>query len=111
MFFSNVQRVDWKAERKLNRETFGVVGTRRPNYRPNNRGGFNGVYRSYHNQNSNYRNRNSQQQHGGYNRPQVNRTPGSTQASTTTASAVVASTSTSPAAASTSQPLVSPAKN
>ncbi|KAJ8919687.1 hypothetical protein NQ315_006215, partial [Exocentrus adspersus] len=46
------QRTDWRVERKLNSETFGVAATRRVNYRGrggfrggNYRGGFRGSYR------------------------------------------------------------------
>lgn len=112
----NVQRVDWKAERKLNRETFGVVAPMRRNngYRPNNRfGGYRGHqhnYRSRSGQRANYS--------GGYtaNKPQQNGVPNSNASSTannnTTA---VASTSAAAAAAasvsSSNLVPVSPAKN
>lgn len=54
------QRTDWRTERKLNSETFGVASTRRGGYR--GRGGFyqggRGMYRNYR---------------GGYNRGQGGR--------------------------------------
>ena len=54
------QRTDWRTERKLNSETFGVASTRRGSYR--GRGGFyqggRGMYRNYR---------------GGYNRGQGGR--------------------------------------
>lgn len=65
------QRTDWRTERKLNSETFGVASTRRGNYR--GRGGYyqggRGMYRNYR---------------GGYNRGQGGRpfprpTPATTQ--------------------------------
>ena len=68
------QRVDWKQERKLNRETFGVVAARRPTFFRNNQhrpGGFGGTYnqhRGYHQQrgSSGYQGgyRNSQNRNG-----------------------------------------------
>lgn len=57
------QRTDWRVERKLNSETFGVAATRRGNYR--GRGGFRGMnYRGGYR--GNYRptqRRDQQQQH------------------------------------------------
>ncbi|KAK4876627.1 hypothetical protein RN001_009133 [Aquatica leii] len=53
------QRTDWRAERKLNSETFGVSSTRRSGYR--GRGG-------YYNRGGGYR----PGYRGGYNRPQGN---------------------------------------
>ncbi|XP_060521181.1 LOW QUALITY PROTEIN: protein LSM14 homolog B-A [Cylas formicarius] len=50
------QRMNWRTERKLNSETFGVASTRRGNYR--GRGNFRGGYRGYR---------------GGYRHPQQRR--------------------------------------
>nr|XP_027204334.1 protein LSM14 homolog A-like isoform X2 [Dermatophagoides pteronyssinus] len=110
----NVQRVDWKAERKLNRETFGMVAPMRRNngYRSNNR--FGG-YRSYQH---NYRNRSGQQaNHSGgsgvnnANKPQQNGVPSSNASSSTNNATTVASTSSAVAVSSSNLVSVSPAKN
>ncbi|XP_066246762.1 protein LSM14 homolog B isoform X6 [Euwallacea similis] len=44
-----MQKTDWRQERKLNSETFGVAATRRGSYRGRGgfRGGFRGGYRGY----------------------------------------------------------------
>lgn len=104
----NVQRVDWKAERKLNRETFGVVlPLRRNGYRPvtnrfGNSGGGSGGYRSF----SNYRNRGQVNSSGG----SSNKANGVTNSVTST-SGPSTSTAASVVAASSSSQIVSPAKN
>ncbi|KAI2808763.1 Protein LSM14 A [Blomia tropicalis] len=51
------QRVDWKQERKMNRETFGVVSARRPTFYRTNRGGYRG---NFHQQRGGFQNRNYQ---------------------------------------------------
>ena len=66
-------RPDWKAEKKLNRETFGVAGNIRRGYRRgyghrggyNNRGGGGGGYNNYGGGRGGYNNHN--QGGGGYN--------------------------------------------
>ncbi|KAL1501303.1 hypothetical protein ABEB36_006648 [Hypothenemus hampei] len=64
-----MQRTDWRQERKLNSETFGVAATRRGSYRGRGggyrggyRGGFRGGYNKYPQQQQQQQRRNNDQQ-------------------------------------------------
>ncbi|OTF69893.1 hypothetical protein BLA29_010203 [Euroglyphus maynei] len=107
-FNRNVQRVDWKAERKLNRETFGVVAPMRRNngYRQNNRfGGYRGYQHNYRSRSGQRANHSGGSGFNTANKPQQqNGVPSSNSTS-------VPSTSTAVAVSSSSLVSVSPAKN
>lgn len=75
-FYRHSQRTDWRIERKLNSETFGVAMARRGQYRGGRGGYYNSNYRpnpnSYNNGNNYNNNRqgvnynNYRQQNNGY---------------------------------------------
>lgn len=101
------QRVDWKAERKQNRETFGIVAARRPTFYRNNRGGLGGGYHhhggrgGYHQQRGHFQNRTG----GPMNR--VPRTP-NTNGNPTANSTVTSTTPTSRSSTGGGQPKTTP---
>lgn len=113
----NVQRVDWKLERKLNRETFGVVAPMRRNngFRPNNRyssGGNNGTrFRTFQNYRSrtNNGNPNNSNQNGGSSNKPSNGLPNSNSVSSSSGPTTL--TTASVVAATSTNIIISPAKN
>ena len=56
-----MQRPDWRAEKKLNKETFGTTGNMGGGYRGRGRGGGGGYYNRNNNRGGGYR--------GGYGGP------------------------------------------